>query len=399
VSEWKEATLKELVDVVVDNRGKTPPISDSGHELLEVNAISQDARTPDYSKVRKFVSEETYRNWFRKGHPKPGDILVPTVGTIGNVSLVQEDRGAIAQNLIALRLKKNIDSGFVYYFLSSPLGKDLMISLDIGGVQPSIKVPHLLDLKISLPEYEEQKFIASVLSSLDEKIDLLHRQNKTLEAMAETLFRQWFVEGAGEAKPVLLGDYVEVFNGVSYKSEDLQPSKTAMVTLKSFDRNGGFRLDGFKEFTGKYKPDHVVEQGDLVVAHTDITQDAAVIGNPILVVSDPSYEKMVVSMDLVKVKSKFAWISNEFLYVLMRTQDFKQHCLGYSNGSTVLHLSKKAIPLYEFNLPEKGKVEEFSVLAKKLLDKKFKNIEHGRVLGKIRDNLLPKLMSGEVRVA
>lgn len=286
---------------------------------------------------------------------------------------------------------------YLFYALQTRL-VDLK-NVSAGSATKFLTLSILNDIEVPLPAVEEQKSIASVLSSLDDKIDLLHRQNKTLEAMAETLFRQWFVEGAGEAKPVVLCDYVEVFNGVSYKSDDLQPSKTAMVTLKSFDRNGGFRLDGFKEFTGKYKPDHVVEQGDLVVAHTDITQDAAVIGNPVLVVADPAYEKLVISMDLVKVKSRFDWLTNEFLYVLMRTGDFKQHCLGYSNGSTVLHLSKKAIPSYEFNLPSMEKAQEFSLLAKNLFSKKFKNIEQVRSLEKLRDGLLPKLMSGEVRIS
>jgi len=89
MSGMQEIPLGMLVDVVVDNRGKTPPISETGYELLEVNAISQDRRTPDYSKVKKFLSEDIFKNWFRKGHPQPGDILVPTVGTIGNVALVQ----------------------------------------------------------------------------------------------------------------------------------------------------------------------------------------------------------------------------------------------------------------------------------------------------------------------
>jgi type I restriction enzyme S subunit len=238
-----------------------------------------------------------------------------------------------------------------------------------------------------------------VLSSLDDKIDLLHRQNTTLEAMAETLFRQWFVEEAQKNwSSVELGNYVNCFNGVSYKSAELNPSKTAMVTLKSFDRNGGFRLDGFKEYTGKYKEQNVVIQGDLVVAHTDITQDAEVIGNPVLVVSDPRYEKMVVSMDLVKVTSKFEWLSNEFLYRMMRSREFKEHCLGYSNGSTVLHLSKKAIPSFEFLLPPIEKIEDFTAHAKNILGKKFKNIEQLRTLAKLRDTLLPKFMNGEVKV-
>ncbi|MEZ5494903.1 MAG: hypothetical protein R3E61_10155 [Pseudomonadales bacterium] len=291
-----------------------------------------------------------------------------------------------------------IDPDYLYYItkdlysLLSSLGSD-------GTAVPILNKSDFKTLILSFLALKNKNPSPPSSVASTSKIDLLHRQNKTLEAMAEALFRQWFVEGVGDAKPVVLGDYVEVFNGVSYKSDDLQPSKTAMVTLKSFDRNGGFRRDGFKEFTGKYKPEHVVEQGDLVVAHTDITQDAAVIGNPVLVVTDPAYEKLVISMDLVKVKSRFDWLTNEFLYVLMRTSDFKQHCLGYSNGSTVLHLSKKAIPSYEFNFPSIEKVGEFSLLAKNLFSKKFKNIEQVISLEKLRDSLLPKLMSGEVRIS
>jgi type I restriction enzyme S subunit len=218
--------------------------------------------------------------------------------------------------------------------------------------------------------------------------------------MAETLFRQWFVEEAQEDWEVVeLGNYVNCFNGVSYKSDDLNPSIIAMVTLKSFERNGGFRIDGFKEFTGKYKEQHVVSQGDLVVAHTDITQEADVIGNPVLVLADPRYEKLVISMDLVKVTSKIDWISIEFLYRMMRTREFKQHCLGYSNGSTVLHLSKGAVPAFEFFMPPRRKIEEFTKQARYLLCKEFENITRTRTLEKLRDTLLPKLMSSEVRVA
>jgi type I restriction enzyme S subunit len=273
-------------------------------------------------------------------------------------------------------------------------------SMDSGSAIPSTSRDEVYDLDISLPPFIEQQAIASVLGSLDDKIDLLHRQNKTLEAMADILFRQWFVEEALEGwEFVVLGNYVDCFNGVSYKSDDLNPSTTAMVTLKNFDRDGGFRLDGFKEFTGKYKEQHAVNQGDLVVAHTDITQDAAVIGNPVLVVPDPAYDKLVISMDLVKITPKYEWLSNEFLYLLMRTREFKQHCLGHSNGSTVLHLSKTAIPTYEFFMPPEGKIDEFTKLAKGLLGKKFENISQTRTLEKLRDTLLPKLMSGEIRVA
>jgi type I restriction enzyme S subunit len=218
----------------------------------------------------------------------------------------------------------------------------------------------------------------------------------------ENIFERCPEPVEGEAKEdweeIKLGELVEIFNGVSYKSDDLNPSTTAMVTLKSFERNGEFRMDGFKEYTGKYKETHLVEEGDLVVAHTDITQDAALIGNPVLVKSHPNYDKLVISMDLVKVVSKNSNFTNEFLYLLMKTREFKEHALGYSNGSTVLHLSKKAIPEFELKLPPNELVHLFTEKVSHLIKKQFENQQQIQTLTQLRDTLLPKLMSGEVRV-
>jgi len=108
--------IKDLVTQIIDNRGKTPPVISEGYELLEINAIVPNMRTPDYSKVRKYVSKDTFNTWFRTGNIKRDDILIPTVGTIGGCCISKEDRGCIAQNLIALRINKEIaDADFLYY--------------------------------------------------------------------------------------------------------------------------------------------------------------------------------------------------------------------------------------------------------------------------------------------
>jgi len=311
------------------------------------------------------------------------------------------DKYVVSTKLMVLRCNSKVDVNYIRLYLTSKklLEYLQMLAEDRSGTFPQITFHHISTLEIKLPPLPEQKAIAEVLSSLDDKIDLLHRQNKTLEQMAETLFRQWFVEEAGEDwEYVALEEFVSCYNGVSYKSADLNPSETAMVTLKSFARDGEFRLDGFKEYTGKYKKTHIVKPGDLAVAHTDITQDAAIVGNPVLIIGKEEYTTLVVSMDLVKVESKKDWVSNEFIYFLMKTRLFKQHCLGYANGSTVLHLSKKAIPDFEFFLPPVEQIKLFTKQAQNLLGKKNKNIYQIRTLEKLRDTLLPKLMSGEVRV-
>ena len=172
-----------------------------------------------------------------------------------------------------------------------------------------------------------------------------------------------------------------------------------MVTLKNFARDGSFRLDGFKEFTGtKYKDSQIVKHGDLVVSHTDITQEADIIGNPVLVVDMGKYDNLIITMDLMKVESKVDWLSKEFLYYLFRTEDFKFHCLGNSNGTTVLHMSRKTIPEYKTKIPSIERIEEFTNDVKEILQKQYVNILQIQTLENLRDTLLPKLLSGEVRV-
>ncbi len=370
---------------------------DTGIKCLRIQDVSQSKAFSNWGFTD--VEERNYK----KFQLIANDILIARTGaSIGVNRFISEDVQAVFNNgLIRIRVDtKKCFPKYLFYNFRTTDYQGFIESISGGtSTQPNMQIGALLSYEIYLPELEEQKAIASVLSSLDDKIDLLHRQNTTLESMAETLFRQWFVEEAQEDWDfVELGEYVDCFNGVSYKSSELNPSKVAMVTLKSFDRNGGFRLDGFKEFTGRFKEQHIVAQGDLVVAHTDITQGAEVIGNSVLVVNDTRYEHMVISMDLVKVKSKHEWLSNEFLYRMMRAREFKEHCLGYSNGSTVLHLSKQAIPSFEFFMPPKEKIQNYTEFAKDLFGKKFKNIEQILTLENLRDNLLPKLMSGELRL-
>jgi len=191
--DWSLSSIRHLVDKVIDNRGKTPPTTSKGREVLEVNAVVEDEKFPDYNKVRKYVSNETYSTWFRAGHPQKDDILIPTVGTIGNAAIMQGSRGCIAQNLVALRINKKIaDSHFVYYIFTNPSTKQKLLNLNIGGVQPSIKVPHLLDFVVAVPELVDQQQIATILSSLDDKIELNRRMNKTLEEIGKALFKRWF---------------------------------------------------------------------------------------------------------------------------------------------------------------------------------------------------------------
>lgn len=409
MSVWKEIPLGKLVAVVVDNRGKTPPISEVGYELLEVNAISQDRRTPDYSKVRKFVSEETYKNWFRKGHPQPGDILVPTVGTIGNVALVQEQRGAIAQNLIALRLKSGIDSRYVYYFLSSSLGKDLMLSLDIGGVQPSIKVPHLLDMAIPIADYEEQKAIAAMLSSLDDKIDLLHRQNKTLEAIAETLFRQRFVTDTERTYQMgKIGDWLEVNTiggdwGKENQEGDFYVPVNCIRGTDIADLQMGVPKKTPLRFVTKRKFENIEpKNGDIIFEISGGTESQST-GRATYINDDVRqlFSYPLVFSNFCRLfrphKKEYSYFVFLYLNYLYKQDEF----FGLENGSSgIKNLNYKAL-LFDLKYPMP--IEDEVLLFDEGISPYFKKVNQNKrqiqTIENLRDTLLPKLMSGEVRVS
>ncbi len=183
LNRWRNMKIDDLLIYTIDNRGKTPPVTDRGHCLLEINCISGKDKYPNYSLIKKYVSDEIYNNWFRSGHPLKGDVLIPTVGTLDAIAIMDRDDCCIAQNLVAFRADNTVcDSEFLYYFLCDPKVRQRVLNLDIGAVQPSIKVPHLKKLEVEIPTLKEQKKIVRVLKVLDEKIALNDQINKNLTA-------------------------------------------------------------------------------------------------------------------------------------------------------------------------------------------------------------------------
>ncbi|MFY0403711.1 restriction endonuclease subunit S [Pantoea dispersa] len=190
-------------------------------------------------------------------------------------------------------------------------------------------------------------------------------------------------------------DVASTVKGKSYKSTELDSSKTALVTLKSFNRGGGYRLDGLKEYTGKYKSDQEVFAGDLIIAYTDVTQAADVIGKPAMVISDTRYKHLVISLDVAVVRPLNDNLKY-YLYGVARTEQFQNHTKSHSTGTTVLHLSKNAVPSYKFILANEKWIDIYAKHAKSIFSKINITIEESNFLSELRDTLLPKLLSGEI---
>lgn len=239
-----EIALSNTTQFIVDNRGKTAPTENSGIALIATNCVNNKDLYPIYENIR-FVSQNTYANWFR-AYPKPGDILLTLKGSQnGAVCLVPDPVDfVIAQDMVALRADESvIDPLFLFAALRSPDVQVQIKNLDVSGVIPHLKKSDFNKLFIPYPDRDSQRLIGKIYFYFSGKIDLLHRQNKTLEAMAETLFRQWFVEEVQEDwETVKVGDFVKT--NVSSISKD-----STLKTIRYLDtgslhegRIGGFQV-------------------------------------------------------------------------------------------------------------------------------------------------------------
>lgn len=282
---------------------------------------------------------------------------------------------------------------------------------------------------VHYPPPVEQRAIARILGTLDDKIALNRRMNDTLEALAQALFKDWFVdfgpvcakiEGRSpylpseiwdlfpdaldnEGKPVgwdmhRLDSLVSLTKGRSYRSVELRQSSVALVTLKSFARGGGYREGGLKPYTGGYRPEQVVEPGELVIALTDVTQAAGVIGRPAIVLENASYDTLVASLDVGIVRPRDDRLTTSYVAQLLRTDEFLNHVYSHCTGTTVLHLSKDAFPTFLVRVPPEELLACFAAIVEGAFGRVVSNVRQNELLAHVCNALRPKLVSGELRV-
>lgn len=380
--EWYHTKIKDILSYVVDNRGKTPPTQESGYPLLEVNAVSATDKFPQYQVVRKYVSQETYDKKFRKGHPQIGDILVPTVGTLGAVSYVDKKNCCIAQNIVSLRVNSLVcDSNFLYYVLRDPVTRKRLLNLDIGGVQPSIKVPHLLELDILLPPLLEQKKISAILSSLDDKIELNNKINENLERQAQAIFRSWFL------------DYLP-FNSI-------KPTHWKFCTLGETTKMsaGGDKPKGISNIKSTEYPYPIYSNGLDNEGLYGYTNEAKIFAESVTVSARGTigfvclrHIPYVPIVRLVTLIPNENLISAKYLYLYLK----QLHISG--TGTTQQQLTVPDFRKTEILIPDKITMDKFTNLMSPMFNQIWANEEENIKLASLRDSLLPKLMSGEIEL-
>ena len=297
---------------------------------------------------------------------------------------------------IVLRAKEGLsNSHFLYYFARSDTFRDVAIASMTGSsgrqrVQTEVVVNHTFEL----PTLPEQKAIASVLSSLDDKIDLLHRQNKTLEAMAETLFRQWFIEEAKEDwEEVTLADVCTRITDGSHSSPASVEDGYPMASVKDM-YDWGINQSTCRKIS---KEDYEV----LVQA------DCKALQGDILIAKDGSYLKHVFlmeeSLDVVLLSSIAMLRPNGQYHPMLLTLFLKldsTHELMQNivTGAVIPRIVLKDFRKFSIQLPPKDLQDKAVKIVKPIFEKCWENNRQIQTLENLRDTLLPKLMSGEVRV-
>ena len=404
--EWETVEIKSIADVTMGQSPQSKFYNEDyeGMPFLQGNKTFGD----------KYPTFELYTTSIKKVAEK-GTVLMSVRAPVGDLNIATEDI-CIGRGVCSIKMKKGSNE-FLYYLLKANISS--LINKESGTVFGSVNKNDIESFEVKIPkEIKEQHKILAILKNIDEKIRISKEINHNLEQSIKLLYKSFFedftpflnekfVDSELGLIPhswqvVELGSFINVFNGYSYKGNELQESNFAMMTIKNFNRDGSFRVDGFKEivYSEKIKNHHFLNENDVLISCTDVTQDADIIGNCILLPNKQHYDEIIMSMDLVKIESKIPQINNFLLASILRSYSFKTHILGYVNGTTVLHLDKKGISKFKLALPKDLDIlTEFGKCLEPFYNLIAINLDEIEKLSKLRDTLLPKLMRGDIDVS
>jgi type I restriction enzyme S subunit len=414
---WNTYNLSELITLIGGGTPKTEVAEYWNGKIPWLSVVDFNSGNKHVFETEKSITEKGLQESATK-ILKEGQIIISARGTVGEMAMLGRDM-AFNQSCYGIDSNKKTNNEFLFYLLKSSIQR--LKKKTHGAVFDTITKQTFENISVNIPvDLSEQSRIASILSSLDDKIEVNLRMNKTLEAIAQAIFKEWFVDFRfpgfdGELVDVVNADgsvsrlpkgwrkgrideFISFHKGVSYRSDELQSSSNALVTLGSFNRGGGFNENGFKEYIGKYNNDQKLIEGDVVIAQTDITQNAEVIGSPAIVENTFLYNALIPSIDVIKCSPKNEIFNSNIIYYFLQNRSFKNYCLSHTNGSTVLHLRSSCLPNYEIIIPDSKILSVFKDKITAIRDKIRLSRKENYTLKTIRNILLPKLITGKIRV-
>jgi len=398
--------------------GKTPPTSKSEFFNGDYPFITP-SDINDY-KIRRISLAE--RKLSEKWRVKASNYLLPNnticyvcIGSTVGKSCLTSGESFSNQQINALVCDETkANYGFIFYLLKNKTNEIKRITDSSGVGKGIINKTSFENLDIEIPGLPTQTRIASVLSTYDDLIEVNEKRIKALEEMAQRIYTEWFVKfkfpGHEKARMVdsgteyglipegwevkTLSEVMHFVRGRSYSSEQISDTggDYYIVNLKSFNRGGGFRFDGEKYYSGPVNDDQYLQQGDVVVAVTDMTNDRAVIARPARVPRISS-QRVTFSADVVKMISEK--IPSSFIYYCLFDHRFTEATKQKANGANVLHLKPAAILEYRTVIPSIDMLNEFEKKCHGIFGMIDVCLERNQALAKTRDLLIPQLVTGK----
>jgi len=368
----------------------------------------------DTERLSKFLLEE-------------GDIVFSRVGSIDRSVYVKKEQEGWMFSGRCLRVrcdKTKINPRYLSYYFKLEDFKKMMLNISVGATMPSLNTKLMDSIPLNVPAREIQDKIASLLDSIDSKIESNNKINMELESMAKTIYDYWFLQFEfpnGDGKPYKsaggkmvwneelnreipegwrvnsLGNLFTSNRGISYNSKTLEGNGIPMINLASFNIDGTYKEEGIKTYSGQYTVEKVVKPFDLLMCNTQqtaIDYKKDIIGKSILV-PDIFEGDIVTSHHVTTIQVK----NDNMKYYLNRlfnSDYFHKYVAGFTNGTNILGLIFGGIEKYKLEIPDNTVLDKFEKLMLDIEVKKSKIIKENQELVSLRDFLLPLLMNGQV---
>ena len=374
--DWREIKISEIVEVI---GGGTPKTSVTEYWNGDIPWLS----VADFNSGKKYVYNAEKHittlalNKSSTNILAKGDIIISARGTVGIVAMLATTM-TFNQSCYGIRANQKSFNGYIYYLLKDAVHHLQRISH--GGVFNTITRDTFKEIKISLPPISEQKAIASVLSSIDDKIDLLHRQNNTLESIAETIFRQWFIEEANDSwEEGVLGDAIQLFD-----SKRMPISKIQRDKMKDGNLFPYYGAATIMDYINNY-----IFDGEYIL----LGEDGTVRTNEGYPILQYATGKFWVNNHVHVIQAKSPY-NNFFLWCYLSKKNIDKIVTGAVQPKVnQVNLKSLDFPKFPENL-----IEKFCFNTADIFSKIKHNQKQIKTLECLRDMLLPKLISGDIRV-
>ena len=366
----------------------------NSHPYIRVRDLNNQ-RMLELNSDYEFVDDETQKQIARYIVQK-GDIILSIVGTIGLVAIVGEslDNANLTENCVKIIVSEKVDSKFLYYYLKSHIGQAEILRGTVGAVQAKLPIKNIQDIDVWVPQKDIQTKIASVLSYIDDKIELNNKINENLERQAQTIYHEWFETISTDELPVgwqivTLGD-VAVISKKSFNPSKEPETMLEHYSIPAFDES---RFPVFELSTAIKSNKFVVDNCCFMISKLNPTTKRA--WRPYCLT-----ENAVCSTEFIVYKAKDTTIT-DFLYSVIDSASFSDFMCSHVTDSTGSR--QRTTPSdtlsFEFVIPSEDKLNSFQSLVSPMYEQMRINAIENDKLKRLRDSLLPKLMSGEIDVS